>query len=323
MDALLDSIVSFLETIGLTAFFSPNKRVYYPYLLAALVLASIYYWFLRQSKQQKSIPKWLQYIFPKSIWLHPSALVDYQLFVFNNVLKIVLIAPYFIAHGAFAYVVVYWWETAIGIQDNVQWSASSINISYTIVFMLCSDFSRFFLHYCLHKIPFLWEFHKVHHAAEVLTPITLYRIHPIEYMLFRLRSVFIFGLVTGSFFFWFRTGIEPIHSFQIHIGLFIFNMLGANLRHSHVPISFGRYLEHWLISPAQHQIHHGQAERFYDKNFGSFLAIWDWLFGSLMLSNPKEKIDFGIEPEEQTEFRSFWKNLWLPFRNFFQRISPF
>jgi len=33
-------------------------------------------------------------------------------------------------------------------------------------------------------VPFLWEFHKVHHSANVLTPITAFRVHPVDTWLF-------------------------------------------------------------------------------------------------------------------------------------------
>lgn len=309
-----------IEALGLDALWNPYKRIYYPYIIAALLWALGYYWLLKKSRTSKSLQLFWTFLFPKKIWLHPSALVDYQLFIFNNLLKFFLIAPYLMAHGAFAYVVVRWWDNTIGVQDTILIPAYQINIAYTIVFLLLSDFSRFFLHYCLHKIPFLWQFHKVHHAAEVMTPITLYRIHPLEYFLFRLRSLVVFGLVAGSFFFWFRTSMEPWTVFQIHIGIFVFNLLGANLRHSHIPISFGKRLEHVFISPAQHQIHHGKHTRYYDKNFGSLFAWWDWLFGTLHISNSQQKIAFGIEEEEQYQWKSLGQNLYMPLVEIWRKI---
>ncbi|BDS10153.1 sterol desaturase family protein [Aureispira anguillae] len=317
MGSFIEWLQPFVDAIisTIASFWDPKKRIYYPYLVAAFIWCLLYYQFKRTNRPAQSFRAYLKYLFSKKIWLHPSALVDYQLFFLNNLLKAILITPYLMAHMAFAYLVVRWWEAGIGLQDNIQWSTTSINLSYTLVFLIFSDFSRFFLHYLLHKIPFLWEFHKVHHSAKVLTPITLYRMHPVEYFLFRLRSLIVFGLVTGSFFFWFRTGIEPLSILQIHLGIFVFNIMGANLRHSHVPISFGKILEHIFISPAQHQIHHSQEERHYDKNFGSLLAFWDGLWGSLFISRPNEKLSFGISQKEDPQFRSLWQNLWMPFKN--------
>lgn len=302
------------------AFISPKSRIFIPYLLSALALAGLFYAVINKGidKNWKSS---MYQLFHKDLWWHPSARVDYGLLVFNNLIRIVLIAPYLMAHLAFAYTIVRTWEGLIGYQERLVWSPFTINLCYTIVFLIVSDFSRFFWHYCLHKIPFLWELHKVHHAAEVMTPLTLYRVHPIEYFLFRLRSLLVFGVVSGSFFFWFRTQIEPWTILNIHAGLFLFNLLGANLRHSPVPFSYGKFLEHLFISPAQHQLHHSQAQKHHNKNFGSLFAFWDGLFGSLLLSKPKESLQFGIEPEEQPAYRSLWQNIWTPIKRLWTKIK--
>ncbi|WP_081909651.1 sterol desaturase family protein [Aureispira sp. CCB-QB1] len=322
MEGYIEWLSPFCEAIttGLGSFLDPKKRIYFPYLLSALLLSLIYLKFINPKTRSLSLAQYIKYLFSPKIWRHPSAIVDYKLLFFNHLIKILFITPYLLAHTAFAYIVVQAWEASIGIQDTILWNSTAINISYTISFLIISDFSRFILHYALHKIPFLWEFHKVHHAAEVLTPITLYRVHPIEFFLFRLRSLLVFGSITGSFFFWFRTGIEPLSILKIHAGIFLFNLIGANLRHSHIPISFGSTMERIFISPSQHQIHHSVEEQHYDKNFGSIFSIWDGLFGSLFISQPNKKLAFGIEKEEQTRFRSLWQNLFIPFKNIFRKL---
>jgi hypothetical protein len=57
-------------------------------------------------------------------------------------------------------------------------------------------------------------------------------------------------------------------------------------------------LEHIVISPAQHQIHHSRAVEHHDKNYGEVLAIWDWMFGTLYVPNGRETIDFGLADAE-------------------------
>lgn len=322
MEGFIEWLSPFYQAICdvLGSFLDPKKRIYFPYLLSALIISLFYLKFVNKTTRSQSFSQYIKYLFSSKIWAHPSAIVDYKFLFFNSLVKILLITPYLLAHTAFAYLVVQSWEAILGTRDSILWSSTSINLSYTLLFLLLSDFSRFLLHYALHKIPFLWEFHKVHHAAEVLTPITLYRVHPIEFFLFRLRSLLVFAVVTGSFFFWFRTGIEPLSILKIHAGIFVFNLIGANLRHSHIPISFGNALERVFISPAQHQIHHSVEVKHYDKNFGSIFSIWDALFGSLFISQKNEKITFGIEAKEQTRFKNFWQNLYLPFKNILKKI---
>jgi sterol desaturase/sphingolipid hydroxylase (fatty acid hydroxylase superfamily) len=51
-----------------------------------------------------------------------------------------------------------------------------------------------------------------------------------------------------------------------------------------------------ILSPAHHQIHHSDNPIHFDKNFGSCLSVWDWLFGTLWMPERKrERLNFGIE----------------------------
>ena len=50
----------------------------------------------------------------------------------------------------------------------------------TVMFFFAYELGYWFNHHWLsHKVPLLWEFHKVHHNAEVLTPLTNFRLHPV------------------------------------------------------------------------------------------------------------------------------------------------
>ncbi|MCS6901805.1 MAG: sterol desaturase family protein, partial [Polyangiaceae bacterium] len=79
----------------------------------------------------------------------------------------------------------------------------------------------------------------------------------------------------------------------------VWTLLGSNLRHSQVWLSFGPVLERVWLSPAQHQIHHSVDPQHHDKNFGEALAIWDALAGTLVLSGERQQLTFGLAPEER------------------------
>ena len=53
----------------------------------------------------------------------------------------------------------------------------------------------------MHKIPLLWEIHKTHHSARVLTPITIFRTHPLEGLIFVIRSAITQGIVIALFYY--------------------------------------------------------------------------------------------------------------------------
>ncbi|MEC7028835.1 MAG: sterol desaturase family protein, partial [Pseudomonadota bacterium] len=56
----------------------------------------------------------------------------------------------------------------------------------------------------------------------------------------------------------------------------------------------GKTIEHILISPAQHQIHHSLKPEHHNKNFGEIFAFWDWMFGTLFIPDKEETIEYGI-----------------------------
>ena len=112
---------------------------------------------------------------------------------------------------------------------------------------------------CCTEIPVLWAFHKVHHSATALNPLTVFRTHPIESIVFSLRGALVQGICIAVFVFFFGGQVQLVTVFGAGILNFLFNALGANLRHSHIPIGFWKPVEYVFISPAQHQIHHSTA----------------------------------------------------------------
>ena len=136
---------------------------------------------------------------------------------------------------------------------------------------------------------------------------TVYRVHPVESFLYGLRGTLSTGLVTG-----FLSGFWNIaklrYPWRDAIGI-TFNALGANLRHSHVWLSYGP-LEKILISPAQHQIHHSNHPEHFDKNFGICLSIWDILGKSWVPSGRERTFEFGLDDASPTPAHGLLRTLW-------------
>ena len=169
---------------------------------------------------------------------------------------------------------------------------------FTVVFFTFDDFTKYWVHRWMHKWPVLWALHKVHHSAETLNPITVYRTHPLEGILFSLRGALSQGVVISVFFFIFGDKVDLVTILGVNFLVFSFHIAGSNLRHSHIDIKYWSWLEKILISPAQHQLHHSLDERHYDKNFGAALAIWDWMFGSLHHSEDIDNLVLGVEDDD-------------------------
>ena len=106
----------------------------------------------------------------------------------------------------------------------------------------------------------------------------------------------------------------------VNIFVFLFNILGSNLRHSHVGIRYWKWVEYIFISPAQHQLHHSIARDHHDKNFGAALAVWDWLFGSLHHSVEFDTLELGIEKNQKDEshdLKYLYINPFVEIKNYF------
>lgn len=271
-------------------FASSNKRLFWLYTLSSFGLAV---WLLSRHSNGKEIAKQL---LNKRLWLHKSAKQDYLIWFINGALKSLIILPLLFSAAPIAIAVNQGLESLFGSVNLSHLPAGVILFSFTLLLFVLDDFSRFFLHWLSHRVPLLWRFHQVHHSAEVLTPITVYRIHPVESALYAFRLVAIQGLSIGIGVYFFGHKLAIIDVFGANLFIFLFNLFGANLRHSHIWLSWGEKLEHWFISPAQHQIHHSLDREHYDKNFGSALAIWDRLFGSLLIASHTNKpTKFGIK----------------------------
>jgi len=300
-------------THSLSYFIDPDKRINILYLLSSLILA---FYVFKTSKIRGSF--W-RYIFNKRVWLGRSAVVDYIFFFFNGLLKVLLLGPYIIFGF---YIAFYINEYLLQIFGYPEFSLSITKtlVLYTITLTIVNDFFSYFIHYLMHKIPFLWEFHKTHHSATTLNPLTQYRIHPIELIINNVRNILVFGFITGIFDYLSHHQIDKIMFLGVNVFTFFFFFFGANLRHSHVKLKYPKLIEYIFISPFQHQIHHSKKKIHFNKNMGSKFAIWDYLFGTLVLSKSTSRLNFGI-PNEDLKYDSAIENFSNPFIKIFNKCK--
>jgi sterol desaturase/sphingolipid hydroxylase (fatty acid hydroxylase superfamily) len=83
------------------------------------------------------------------------------------------------------------------------------------------------------------------------------------------------GAVLGLSAYPFGDSIDFITILGANAAAFLFNFAGMHLRHSHVRLSYGPFLDRLFISPILHRTHHGLAPQHWGKNFGGIFAIWD------------------------------------------------
>ncbi|MBO6893507.1 MAG: creatininase family protein [Roseibium sp.] len=281
----------------------PSERLFIVYVVSAIVIAYVLY------RVRKPAVGFLRYCFPKEVFLHRSAKQDYLFYFWLALIKGALVALPLAWLGAN---LSEFWSTTTGATDTPEYGFFEM-AAFSVLILLAFDFGIFFSHYLQHKVPILWEFHKVHHSAEVLTPITVFRASPVDLLVTGGLVILCEGAarllwlsVIGS-----APGVVAI--LGINGGIFLFYIFGYNLRHSHIWLSYPTWLSGLLVSPAMHQIHHSSEERHLDKNMGFIFSWWDKLFGTLYV--PKEREDFrlGLYGEVNNPFESSHEMIWKPF----------
>ncbi len=298
MDALLSDYLG--QIAG--PFVDPRKRIFLGYLLLSLAIAlGVAVVFGKCSPRDG-----MRDVFDRRIWLSRSARADYLILLINQAIMMGVM-PRLIGKLALATLI---FETLHIWFDGrpTLWSGApgwAVAGAFTATTFLLDDAAKYLLHRALHRWPPLWRFHMTHHTAETLTPFTVYRTHPVEGLLFALRAVVVQATTIAAFIFFFGDRAALVTVLGANVFLFAFNAAGANLRHSHVWISYGRFVERFLISPAQHQVHHSIATEHHDRNFGAVLAVWDWIGGTLYLAGKRRAFTFGVDGAEHAAHSLF------------------
>lgn len=296
-----------------------DQWIHWFYLSTSVLIAYILF-ALRDKKNLKD-PRFFAYCFPRKIYGHISSRVDVFYYVVKTIVFLLIVAP-FIIQASFVSEFINSQLSAFFPMSHSEFIPIWFKfVLFNVGIILALDLCLFFSHMATHRIGMLWEFHKVHHSAQVLMPLTVYRMHLVDDFL----ALTLGALGTGTFqgvFTW-LFGATP-HQWIIgglNMFFFLFYLFGYHLRHSHVWFSYGNFWNRIFISPAQHQIHHSKAKEHVDKNFGFLFAFWDGWWGSLVVPDKKMDLEFGLSHDEDREYQSVWKLFTLPFIKNVKRIG--
>lgn len=318
---MIDVLIDVSQRVGdsFVRLFSLLDR-HSPLFLASSVLIAVVIYVLA-ARRGGAVPESLfAYLFPRAIWRQRSAKVDVAFALVNQALLplwalAVLIGPPTLAGpvhdllvegGLFPPPLPLTWLTLGGI---------------VLGSFLVADFTLFFGHWLQHRVGLLWEFHKVHHSAEVLTPVTALRMHPVDTIVATTLIAVGLGLFNGLV-----TALvdgAPNHWWLLggNIVFLAFYAAAYHLRHSHIWLAYPVWLGRWLISPAQHQIHHSSEPRHWDRNMGFVLAVWDRLFGTLYVPQGREHFPLGLTDGEHAEYQGVARLFLLPVRKAWRLLT--
>lgn len=274
------------------------------YLLPAVLVAWVVY---RRQGLRGGVWRWLV---PRRIWLHPSHMIDLQLFLVSRIFAAIGLI------GALTLTTLVAAGVAAMVPAPLIAAQSLSPVLLALLLWVPTDFASYWVHRLYHRWSVIWPLHAVHHSAAVMTPVTTYRQHPLGMVLTTLAHSLIVGLLQGVLLGTLGPETEIATIAGINAFFVAANAGLAALHHSHVWLSYGPVLEHIVISPAQHQIHHSDDPRHHDRNFGNSLALWDWMFGTLYVIRGREELSFGLSGKAEQPFMSqeLSQVLWDPLR---------
>jgi len=153
----------------------------------------------------------------------------------------------------------------------------------------------YWTHRWMHRSPWLWAFHSVHHSQRELTALSNFRFHAGDVFV-RGLAQFVPGLLLGvPAYVW-------LPSVWIQVAL-------DCLAHSGLGWSYGP-LGAVIVSPGFHRVHHSADPGHYNTNYGMTYSFWDRLFGTAS-ARPEPPSRYGVPGLQVPE--SFTRQLAFPF----------
>lgn len=170
-----------------------------------------------------------------------------------------------------------------------------------LIAVLALDFAaQYFVHYLLHKIPFMWRFHMVHHSDTNIDATSATRHHPGDYAfreIFALIMIIVFGIPLAYYLFYRMTTV------------FFGYLTHANFS---FPKKIDKFLSYVFITPDMHKFHHHYQMPWTDSNFGNIFSFWDRIFGTLTFDDPK-KVKYGLDLLEDSKDQDVLYQFAIPF----------
>jgi len=170
-----------------------------------------------------------------------------------------------------------------------------------LIAVLALDFSaQYLVHYLLHKIPFMWRFHMVHHSDTTVDATSATRHHPGDYLMrevFALLVIVLFGIPLAYYLFY--RMVTVFFAYFTHANFYM-------------PKTIDKILSLVFVTPNMHKFHHHFEMPWTDTNFGNIFSFWDRIFGTLTYDDPK-KVTFGLDLLDSTKDQDILYQLNIPF----------
>jgi sterol desaturase/sphingolipid hydroxylase (fatty acid hydroxylase superfamily) len=173
---------------------------------------------------------------------------------------------------------------------------------------IVADLMAWCHHWLMHKVPWFWEFHKIHHSQTEVNQFTTYRTHPLELLM--KRPIILVPLILLSLDIPSIAGYAMIREWH------------SRFYHANIKTNLG-ILRYIFVTPQSHRIHHSMDRRHFNMNLGVTLSIWDRLFGTQYRHYDEYPTRTGISDasypmQTNAGLRSL---IWQPMRQLFYPIK--
>ena len=167
-----------------------------------------------------------------------------------------------------------------------------------LVFFIILDFVQWFTHVLLHKYPFLWKFHKVHHSVKEMGFAAHLRYHWMENIFYKPLKTF--GVMILG-------GFEPEQAYIVH---FITIAIG-HFNHANIKITWGIF-KYVINNPVMHLYHHAYEvpEGRNGMNYGISLSLWDYIFKTNYVPEDSGNAEIGFKGDDKFPTTFIAQNLY-------------
>jgi sterol desaturase/sphingolipid hydroxylase (fatty acid hydroxylase superfamily) len=154
-------------------------------------------------------------------------------------------------------------------------------VMYWLLLVIAEDFLYYWLHRFDHEIRFFWAAHVTHHSSQIMNFTVGFRSSVFQPLY---RFIYFMPLPL--------LGFKPLDIVFVYSATQIWGIFV----HTELIGKMG-WLEHILVTPSHHRVHHASNPKYLDKNMGMFLILWDKMFGTFQEELPAAKyqpIQYGL-----------------------------
>jgi sterol desaturase/sphingolipid hydroxylase (fatty acid hydroxylase superfamily) len=150
---------------------------------------------------------------------------------------------------------------------------------------IIADFIQWNVHRTLHRVPWMWEFHKVHHSVKEMGFAAHLRFHWMESIFYKTAQYIPLAMI--------GFGLQDF--FIVHI----FTTAIGHFNHANLNISYGP-LKYIFNNPKMHIWHHAKTlpDGSYGVNYGLTLSVWDYIFKTDYIPSNGKDVELGFENDE-------------------------